>query len=101
MKVIFRVDASTAIGTGHVMRCLTLASALRERGVIAHFACREHSGSLSDLIAERGFVVARLPLETASDGAESSRASHTEWLGASWQQDVAQTRSVIQSLGVK
>jgi spore coat polysaccharide biosynthesis predicted glycosyltransferase SpsG len=42
MKVIFRVDASLQMGTGHVMRCLTLAQVLKENGADAEFICRKH-----------------------------------------------------------
>lgn len=41
MLIVFRADASLAIGSGHVMRCLTLASVLRKRGVAARFVCLE------------------------------------------------------------
>ena len=36
MNVVFRVDASTEIGTGHVMRCLTLSHALVHYNVDIH-----------------------------------------------------------------
>ena len=50
MNFVFRVDASIQMGTGHVMRCLTLADALKNRGAECYFICREHSGNLIGLI---------------------------------------------------
>lgn len=61
MNVAFRVDATNQIGTGHVMRCLTLADALRQQGASCQFICRAHSGNLIDLIRQRGLKVHELP----------------------------------------
>ena len=44
MKVLFRADASSAIGIGHVARCLTLAEVLAAQGAQVSFACRELPG---------------------------------------------------------
>lgn len=60
MRFVFRVDSSTQIGTGHVMRCLTLADALRDRAGDVVFICRSLPGNLSDLIEKRGFKVFRI-----------------------------------------
>ncbi len=49
MKVVFRADASTAIGTGHVFRCLTLAEKMRKYDFEVAFICRKLPG---DMIAE-------------------------------------------------
>jgi UDP-2,4-diacetamido-2,4,6-trideoxy-beta-L-altropyranose hydrolase len=62
MNVCFRVDASVQIGTGHIMRCLTLAEKLREVGVNVTFICREHPGHLCDLVEKRGYQLLRLAL---------------------------------------
>lgn len=96
MRVIFRADASTQIGTGHVMRCLTLADALRERGARCGFVCREHPGHLLDLIRARGHEAHALPL---SDAPPASRGGvshdHADWLGADWGSDAQQTRAAM------
>ena len=57
MLVVFRVDASIKMGTGHVMRCLTLAEALQRLGHSCVFICREHPGNLGEFIIDKGFVV--------------------------------------------
>ena len=96
-NIIFRVDASWEIGTGHVMRCLTLADALRERGCECQFICREHPGNLIDLIAGHGFVVHGLSSLDAAQGfgQEPGSPVHARWLGADWRTDAAQTRKTI------
>ena len=83
MKVIFRVDASLQMGTGHVMRCLTLAAALKDNGANIEFICRKHEGSLIDKIRLNGFKVHELEaLEEVDD-----KLTHSHWLGATQQQD--------------
>ena len=46
MNITFRCDSSIEIGIGHVMRCLTLAHALKEYGIQCSFICREHKGNI-------------------------------------------------------
>src|SRR5450631_767599 len=69
VKVAIRTDASLGIGTGHVMRCLTLASQLTGRGARVVFICRKEAGHLCDQIEEAGFSVAALSsIDALSDG---------------------------------
>jgi UDP-2,4-diacetamido-2,4,6-trideoxy-beta-L-altropyranose hydrolase len=100
MIVAFRTDASLQIGTGHVMRCLTLAEALKAEGAQCHFICREHLGNLTDQIKQRGFIVKILPANTkqmVSDDSNSTvHSEYASWLGADWETDTAQT---INSIG--
>lgn len=99
MKVAFRTDASLDIGIGHVMRCLTLAEALRARGANCHFICREHPGHLLDHIRKRGFAVSGLP-SCKPDGHSldepgESQPAHAHWLGCNWMTDARQTGETL------
>ena len=60
-RVLFRPDASLAMGSGHVMRCLTLADALAARGVASHFACSASEGFDFSVITRRGHRLSMLP----------------------------------------
>ena len=62
MNVIIRADASTSIGSGHVMRCLTLAHRLKkEKNAKVVFVMRVLSGNLIGVVEKQGFEVLKLP----------------------------------------
>jgi UDP-2,4-diacetamido-2,4,6-trideoxy-beta-L-altropyranose hydrolase len=101
MKVAFRADASHDIGTGHVMRCLTLADALREKGADCYFLCREHPGNMLDYIRGRDFVVENLPFTNGAVSSEplaSEHPTHISWLGVTQGQDAQQCAAVLKRL---
>jgi UDP-2,4-diacetamido-2,4,6-trideoxy-beta-L-altropyranose hydrolase len=85
LKVVFRVDASLEMGTGHVMRCLTLAQALKENGAGVKFICRKHKGNLIAKISSSGFNV--YELKAFEEIKVDTRLAHSHWLGATQQQD--------------
>lgn len=97
--IAFRTDASLVIGTGHVMRCLTLADALVERGARSHFICRAHDGHLIAHIRARGHRVSVLPVteSTSKALATDNSTAHDHWLGADWVSDARETLMALQS----
>ena len=99
MKVAFRADASLQIGTGHVMRCLTLAEALRERGCECLFIGRQHPGNILELIRHLEFPVAELPCSSDCGSLEFAPGEtllpHSAWLGCDWQTDARQCTEIL------
>ena len=93
MNVVFRVDGSYLIGSGHVMRCLVLADALKKLGCYVIFVTRDHDGHFGDTIFKRGFDI--FFLETK----ESDR-DHVTWLGVSQELDARQFLKTITSLSI-
>jgi len=93
MNIIFRVDSSLSIGSGHVMRCLTLANGLRLRGHICDFVCVNHAGNMIDHICAEQFETHVLPERGISDAVEGNE--YARWLGCSQQEDGLLTANSI------
>ncbi len=93
--IAFRVDASIEMGSGHVMRCLTLADALKTQQRECLFLTRPHPGDFSDTIAERGHRVILLSKPQQFFQKHEDDVDHAQWLGASQSQDAQETISAL------
>ncbi|CDT77728.1 Pseudaminic acid cytidylyltransferase [Vibrio coralliirubri] len=94
MRVIFRVDASGWIGSGHVMRCLVLADALKQRGYDIYFACLPQSGDMISYIEERGFEVIKLT-PAKEPCTPKYEADYDAWLQRSFSEDALDFVQVV------
>lgn len=88
------------MGTGHVMRCMTLARALRQRGITVSFVSREIPGHLCDFVEDDGFAVCRLPREGAQAMALTETPDYARWLEATPVQDAVETGLAIAALNL-
>lgn len=94
-RILFRADSSTDIGSGHVMRCLTLATALRNRGAFCRFVCRDLNGNISTKIRAAGFDLDLLPAPAGVFTAAVEDPKHAAWAGVSWHTDAHETAAVM------
>lgn len=77
MRVLIRTDASVEIGSGHLMRCLTLADQLAGEGADVAFVCRDLPGGMFDLLQARGYRGARFSLAEDGNGYQQADAEAT------------------------
>ena len=95
MIVAFRTDASLQIGSGHVMRCLTLADELKKAGAKITFITRDHPGNLNQLIKNKGHNLEVLSPPSISDDFQADsvnpRSEYLKWLGVPELRDASET----------
>ena len=91
--VFIRADASSLIGSGHVMRCLTLAQRLRkEQNAKVIFIMRKLLGNLIDVVRKQSFAVLVLPPADQDYELED----YGIWLTVPMEVDAQQTIKVLQ-----
>jgi UDP-2,4-diacetamido-2,4,6-trideoxy-beta-L-altropyranose hydrolase len=97
-KIAIRVDSSFLIGTGHVMRMLSLAQGLARTGRFDPlFIVRDLPGNITAKIYDNGFPVREMqavrkkghaPIENAED-------IYADWLGVPSEQDIRQVNELL------
>ena len=93
MLAVIRADASTSIGSGHIMRCLTLAHRLKkEKNAKVFFVMRVLPGNLIGVVEKQGFEVLQLPPANQ----KYNLSGYGLWLTVPMDVDAQQTIEVLQ-----
>jgi UDP-2,4-diacetamido-2,4,6-trideoxy-beta-L-altropyranose hydrolase len=87
MLIFFRVDSSSKIGTGHVMRCLSLANLLKLQGHTIKFMCSNFQNNINRII-KQNFEVYTIEKKAEYDGFDIENQFD-------WEDDVFWCKNII------
>lgn len=96
MRMAIRVDSSITIGSGHFMRCLTLAERMRKKKKAeVHFISRDLEGNLFGKIKDAGFTLHVLPCHPI----DKSLDGYDAWLTVPQKIDAAESKVILRAIG--
>lgn len=85
MRIAFRVDSSEIIGSGHLLRSLSLAQEFKKNNIESIFFSKKLSGNLNKLILDSKFEL-RI-VDTFIDEHKVDKYDHLTWLAGSEEED--------------
>ncbi|MEM7068293.1 MAG: UDP-2,4-diacetamido-2,4,6-trideoxy-beta-L-altropyranose hydrolase [Pseudomonadota bacterium] len=117
MNFVFRVDSSEKIGSGHVMRCLTLADKLKYTGINCTFLCERITQSAREAVMISGHSLKIFPEEYSSENISTTSgldnplkwlsSNAVDWLvvdhykiGAEWERAVSKLIPDVRILAI-
>ena len=90
-RIAIRVDASAAMGTGHLRRCLSLAQALIESGAETRFVCRRLDAVAGHVLAVAHTTAHWLEAPAPGFAPGLDAPPHAAWAGVPQAQDGIET----------
>lgn len=95
MSIVFRVDSTKEIGSGHLYRCLILANSLTESGFNCIFIINKRNDKISELIKFNRHQLKYLSIKDKLPISEKIN-SHKQWLKHSWKEDAEATINILE-----
>jgi UDP-2,4-diacetamido-2,4,6-trideoxy-beta-L-altropyranose hydrolase len=98
---VFRVDSSSKIGIGHVMRCLALANEIREMGGLCLFISRPLNGNINKLIKKKNFELLELKKPVRKINNILRGSNHPNYASVSWEEDAKETINILSKMNIR